>query len=113
MEDKKPLKTDRAYDVSSKMTFVDAAEYATQKMLASLRDYIEVNERGPARIMIRCKRYSPFISITRLNDELKDLGLTSRLDFSSNGDSGDLTFDLDTLADNYFQDILYKGEIFK
>jgi hypothetical protein len=96
----------RSYDATSRTAFIDAVEWAGERMAAQLRGYVSFNERGPVNIFIRARKYSPFLCMSRLQAEVNNLRLSSRISYITNGsaseeDLGNLIFNLDEIADQY------------
>ena len=105
MEDSSLKGKPEFYDASSRTRFIQAVEYAGEKMVAGLRSYVGLYNKGPAEIVIRVNEkseYSPCLPEARVYREVKRLELSSRVFYSLNGASGELVFDLDALADEYF-----------
>ena len=108
MDTQRPLKNvARIYDPNSRFDRVDAVEWASERMIASLRAYVEQHKVGPESIFVKIREdspYSPCLCLSRLKGELNQTGLTSKLDYATNGfpsTNGVLVFDLDDLADQY------------
>ncbi|MDD5193933.1 MAG: hypothetical protein PHF67_05110 [Candidatus Nanoarchaeia archaeon] len=106
---KEPEKKRREYDSSLRFKYLDAVEWATNQMINQLRTYVSVNEIGPQVIVVKSEGYQPALCIQGLNREIRRIGLTSRVELSNNGHLGDLNFNLDELADEFF---LPKGDEF-
>ncbi len=117
MDNPKPLnKKPEYYDASSRTMFIEAVEYAGERMAVELREYVRVHGRSPEDIVVKVRRkslYSPCLPVSRLQRELNESGLTSRLDFSFNGASGELNFNLDKMADEYFGKISLKERVYR
>ena len=108
----------RIYDATSRTAFIDAVEWAGERMAAELRSYTSLHESGPINIFIKARRYSPFLCMSRLQAEVNALRLTSRISYITNGsatekDLGNLVFDLDAIADQYPPDRDDRNDIFK
>ncbi len=105
------------YDATSRTLFIDAVEWAGERMAQGLRGYLNFYERGPEEIIVMVKsdsRYSPFLALSRLQAEVCKRGLNSKISYHCNGfvpseDPNQLVFNLDDLAEEFFWD----NDIFK
>jgi hypothetical protein len=95
-------KKTRDFDSARRFEYLSAVEWATKQMILRLETYVTANKKGPDVIAVRADWYQPSECLSGLRMEVERRGLTSKIVPSTNGTFGDLNFDLDEIADQYF-----------
>ncbi|MFA5856608.1 MAG: hypothetical protein WC867_04570 [Candidatus Pacearchaeota archaeon] len=101
------LKSEGSFSKSDpRFNSLDKIEYASERMVDTLENYILEHKNSPQRILIHTEKYAPWQCYSRLQRVLNEQGLKSELNYSSNGHvatKDDLELDLDSLVDEYNQ----------